>query len=198
MRVHPLSFEETYKIKLTKRFGGVVDNIISSIKKGKKKILILGEKGAGKTTLLRIIEEKLAKEGKKTKRIIPTITQILKAINEAKDLDVVLIDDLDLVLESEISIDDLRIRELMEKTKAVICAINKENYEKISKEFKFDETYELKKPSFDEFKEILKANMEELPKFLTEKELKKIYEGSNADLSTATLLLSFLLEERKR
>lgn len=193
---------ERYEIRIPKSRIEFVERVYEAIKGGKKKILIYGESGSGRSVLLDCLCRKLEKDGKKIFRVVTSLGGLVGAVEKIKEFDVFVMDDIDIILESDIEIDDLMLnklfREIERGGKTLIVTCEERNLEKTKKIIEFDGIYKIGGVSFEEFREILEDLWGESFKVFTEEDIKKIYRNSKGNLKMAYLISTIVYRERKR
>lgn len=194
---------ERYKIRIPKSREELAERVYNAIlEEGKRKILIYGESGSGRSVLLDYICRKLENNEKKVFRVLTSLGGILDAVKNVKKFDVFVIDDIDIILESDIQIDDLMldklVKEIDKNNKVLIIACEERNLKKMKEIMKFDSEYKIESVSFEELKEILESLWGENFKLFTEKDLKKIYDNSKGNLKMAYLLSTIIYTEKRK
>lgn len=193
---------EGYEIKIPKSRMDFVEMVYEAIKKGKRKILIYGESGSGRSVLLDCLCRKLEKDGKKILRVITSLGGLMSATEKIGEFDVFVIDDIDIILESDIEMDDLMLNKLFEEIeksgKTLIVTCEERNLEKTKKIIEFDGIYKIESISFEEFREILEDFWRESFKIFTEEDIKRIYENSKGNLKMAYLISTIIYREKRK
>ncbi len=174
----------------------ILEKILSLLKEGGKKIVIYGEPGSGRSYLIERITKEVS--DKKIKIVSPSLKGIMEAMNSIKDYDIFVIDDVDLILNSDV---EVGLKELFKKIeengKSLVVVCEKQNLNSLKSILRFDAEFEVK-ISFDRMKDILEKFWGDYMKYFSEKDLKKIYENSGGNIKLAHMIAHIIWREKRR